>query len=291
MSTPERSASHEPALAVRVGADAARETGPVRRDRAIVVSAIAILTALAWLYILHLRSTMPAIAEPGGMASMPGMAMGDVAAIAPGFRPWSAGDFALTLVMWTVMMAGMMLPSVTPMVWLYAAAARRRAPERPLAAMGWFVGGYLAAWTLFSLAATTAQWALTSLALIDPMMASASRPLGGALLLAAGVYQWSPSKRACLSHCQTPLAFVMRHGGFRPGVWGAIREGVRHGAYCVGCCAALMALLFVGGVMNVVWIAGLSILVLVEKLWRASAVPRVAGAALIAAALFYLVPR
>ena len=278
-------------MATLVSADASPAASVVRRDRTIVVSAVAILTALAWLYILHLRSEMPATPETGGMGSMPGMDMRDLAAVAPGFRPWSPGDFALTLFMWTVMMAGMMLPSVTPMVWLYTAAARRRVSGRPLAATGWFVGGYLVAWTLFSLAATAAQWALTRLALVDPMMASASRPLGGALLLAAGVYQWSPSKRACLSHCQTPLAFVMRHGGFRPGAWGAIREGVHHGAYCVGCCAVLMALLFVGGVMNVVWIAGLSILVLVEKAWRAAAVPRVAGAALVAAALFYLVPR
>lgn len=263
----------------------------VRRDRAILVAAIGLLTVLAWIYLLHLGSGMAVgEADASGMGSMPGMDMSrDVAAaVAPGFRPWGVAGFGLVLLMWVVMMAGMMLPSATPMVLLYAASARRSRGTHTLASTSWFVAGYLAVWTLFSLAATSAQWALTRAALLTPMMASASGMLGGALLIGAGLYQWTPYKRACLAHCQTPLGLVLQHGGFRPGAWGALREGASHGAHCVGCCALLMTLLFVGGVMNVLWIAGLSILVLVEKIWVNAWVARVAGAALAAGGILAL---
>jgi predicted metal-binding membrane protein len=142
---------------------------------------------------------------------------------------------------------------------------------------------------LFSLIATAGQWTLTRLALLSPMMTSASPLLGGGLLLAAGLYQWSPYKRSCLAHCQTPMTFVMRHGGFRSGPAGAIRDGAHHGVYCLGCCALLMTLLFVGGVMNILWIAGLSLLVLLEKIWNHPVVPRAAGAILMVAGLVLLV--
>ena len=152
-----------------------------------------------------------------------------------------------------------------------------------------FVTGYLSIWVLFSLAATTGQWTLTKLALLTPMMASTSSVLGGILLIAAGLYQWSPLKRACLRHCQTPLNFLMQCGGFRPSPLGAVSLGARHGLHCVGCCALLMTLLFVGGVMNLLWIGGLSILVLLEKVWTKALVTHVIGALMVAGGVFLLV--
>ena len=160
---------------------------------------------------------------------------------------------------------------------------------RPLAATGWFLAGYLSAWVAFSLAAASAQWLLTRLALLTPMMASANGIFGGVLLIAAGLYQWSPLKDICLKQCQTPLGFLMNHGGFRSEPIGALRLGAEHGLYCVGCCWVLMALLFAGGAMNVLWIAGLAILVLVEKVVPTGRlIPRLAGAGLVAAGLFLL---
>jgi predicted metal-binding membrane protein len=169
--------------------------------------------------------------------------------------------------MWVVMMMGMMTPSVAPMILIYARVGRQAAASgTPFTASAWFGAGYLLCWTAFSLTATLAQWRLERAALLTPMMESASNILGGIVLIVAGVYQWTPLKTACLSYCQTPLAFIMRHGGFRREATGALALGFRHGLYCVGCCWAIMALLFVGGVMNLLWIAALAILVLFEKL-------------------------
>jgi len=195
---------------------------------------------------------------------MPGMSMPGM--LAPEFRPWSAGEFAFTFGMWAVMMVGMMTPSAAPMVLIYAAVGRQASAHgKPYAATGWFLAGYLLVWLAFALAATAAQLALTQAALLDPMMASSSRVFGGIVLIAAGLYEWTPLKDACLSQCQSPLLFIQRHGGFRRDPPGAVLLGLRHGAYCVGCCWMLMALLFVGGVMNVLWVAALSVFVLVEK--------------------------
>ncbi|MGH6782035.1 MAG: DUF2182 domain-containing protein, partial [Sphingomonadaceae bacterium] len=225
----------------------------LQRDRAIVSGALIVVTLLAWAYVARLATTI----------SMPDM--GPMLAMrAP---PWTAGRFLLTLVMWAVMMIGMMTPSAAAMILLYARVGRHAlAQGRPLAATGWFAAGYLLAWSGFALFATIAQWALERAALLSPMMASASPLLGGALLVAAGVYQWTPLKYACLSQCQSPMMFIQRHGGFRPEWSRALLLGLRHGAYCIGCCWALMLLLFVGGVMNLAWIGGLALLVLAEKL-------------------------
>jgi predicted metal-binding membrane protein len=168
--------------------------------------------------------------------------------------------------MWVVMMIGMMTPSVAPMILVYARVGRQAVTlGKPFAATGWFAGGYLLAWLAFSLAATSEQWALQRMALLSPMMESTSNVLGGIVLIAAGLYQWTPLKHACLSYCQAPLSFIICHGGFRGNPAGALMLGLRHGIYCIGCCWALMALLFVGGVMNLFWIAVLAILVLMEK--------------------------
>jgi predicted metal-binding membrane protein len=262
----------------------------LRRDRTIVLSAIVAITALAWAYVLWLAANMDM-----GMGSSMGTSMGKTmggmgAMLKPTFRPWSVVDFTYMFVMWAVMMVGMMMPSVTPMVLLYALVGRKAAENsRPLAATGWFVAGYLLAWTGFSLAATVAQWQLSRLALITPMMSSASDLFGGLLLFVAGLYQWSPLKDACLTHCQSPLGFLISRGGFSASPWGSLRLGAEHGSLCVGCCWVLMALLFVGGVMNLLWIAGLTIFVLLEKIIPAGRlVPRLAGATMAAAGLFLL---
>jgi predicted metal-binding membrane protein len=195
---------------------------------------------------------------------------------------WTGIDFLLTFLMWAVMMVGMMLPGATPMILLFATVNRkRREAGAPYVSTGLFTSGYATSWAGFSLGATLVQWALHSLGLLSPMMASSTAALGGGALVAAGVYQWTPLKNACLTHCQTPLTFITGH--WREGGLGAYRMGVEHGVFCVGCCWVLMAILFVGGVMNLFWVAGLAILVLIEKIappgpWP----PRLVGSALIA---------
>jgi predicted metal-binding membrane protein len=192
--------------------------------------------------------------------------------------------------MWAVMMVGMMAPSAAPMILIYARVGRKaKGDGKPLAATGWFAAGYFLAWTGFSLAATLAQWAVERAALLDSQMASASNLFGGIVLIAAGIYQWTPIKDVCLAQCQSPLAFLMRLGGFRGDAAGGLELGLRHGAYCVGCCWVLMALLFVVGVMNVLWIALLALLVLLEKLtpfgrWIA----RAAGVGFVAGGIYLL---
>jgi predicted metal-binding membrane protein len=235
----------------------------LRHDRAIVIAALAIITALAWADLVWLANDM----WMDGM-DMTGFRMipAGQGLMMPASAPWQPIEFAYVFVMWVVMMIGMMTPSVAPMILLYARVGRRAANGgRPFAASTWFAAGYLLAWTAFSLVATLAQWALERAALLTPMMESDSKVLGGIVLIAAGLYQWTSMKEACLSYCQAPLAFIMRYGGFRREAIGALALGFRHGLYCIGCCWALMVLLFVGGVMNLIWIAALAILVLVEK--------------------------
>ena len=237
------------------------------RDRWIVAAALLGITALALGYTYWLATGF----DMSGMMS-------------PDYAPWSPGYFAFMLVMWIIMMIGMMTPSVSPMVLLYAALARQSSARHDFAPPGWFLAGYLIAWTVFATLATLLQWMLESQALITPMMAGTSRALGGAALIAAGAYQWLPAKQACLHSCRAPLSFVQRHGGFQPRARGALRLGLLHGLYCIGCCWVMMLLLFAFGVMNLTWIAGLMIYVLLEKIlpWP-RAVPRLAGATAIVA--------
>jgi predicted metal-binding membrane protein len=254
----------------------------LRRDRAVMLAALAVVTALAWGYVLWLAADM----DMGGM-DMTGFRMipAGIGIMAPANAPWKGIEFAFVFAMWAVMMVGMMAPSAAPMILMYARVARQaQAGGKPFAATGWFAAGYFLVWTGFSLAATTVQWRFERSALLDSQMASVSNVLGGIVLILAGLYQWTPLKDACLAQCQTPLGFLMRHGGFRGDVAGCLLLGIRHGGYCVGCCWLLMALLFVVGVMNVLWIALLALLVLVEKVapfgrWMA----RGAGAACVAA--------
>ena len=239
------------------------ETVVLRRDRVVVILALALLTALAWRYLLLLSADM----------SMGGMDMGDFRMIpsgmglmVPAHTPWQAMEFGFVFVMWTVMMVSMMTPSATPMILMYARAGRHaKAQGTPLAATVWFTASYFLVWIAFALLATMVQWALECTALLDSWMASTSNVLGGVVFLAVGSYQWTRLKDVCLAQCQKPFAFLMRQGGCRLDAPGSLMLGLRHGAYCVGCCWALMALLFVGGVMNVLWIVLLALLVLFEK--------------------------
>jgi predicted metal-binding membrane protein len=238
-----------------------------RRDRQVVLAALFILTALAWGYIIWLAGHMTMPTDAQAIPSMPGMEMG--AATAPMIKPWAVTDFVFTIVMWTVMMVGMMAPSAASMILLYARVGRQAAAQqKPFAATGWFASGYFLAWITFSFAATLAQAGLSSAALLTSTLKSANGLLGGGLLIAAGAYQWSPWKESCITQCRSPLVFIQQHGGFKAHATGSLALGFRHGLYCVGCCWALMLLLFAGGIMNIAWIAGLAILVLVEKLLK-----------------------
>ena len=180
-------------------------------------------------------------------------------------RPWTAGYFAMMLTMWIVMMVGMMLPSVAPMVLIYAGVARKADREgKPVASAYGFAVGYLAVWIGFSLLATIAQWQLDRFALLSPMLVSNSPALGAAILFCAGLYQQLPIKNQCLKHCRGPIQFIAEH--WKSGAGGAFRMGLEHGIFCLGCCWVLMLLLFVGGVMNLFWIAAVTMFVLLEKI-------------------------
>src|ERR1700674_1913712 len=203
---------------------------------------------------------------------MPGMIM-----------PWDAMAVFLLFVMWAVMMVAMMVPSAAPMILAFLTVNhRRQTAARPLAPAGIFLFGYLAVWTANSAVATLAQWGLHKAALLSSTMAATSPVLSGGLLIAAGVFQWTPLKRACLQGCRSPLNFLMSE--WRDGVRGAFVMGLRHGSYCVGCCWVLMALLFVAGVMNLLWVAVIALFVMAEKtLPRGELLGHVTGVALVAA--------
>ncbi len=254
----------------------------LRRDRIFVAGALAALSALAWTYVLWLAAdTGMSGMDMSGFRMIPA----GIGLMVPAQAPWTAIEFAYAFAMWAVMMVGMMIPSAAPMILIYARVGRQASAQgKPFAATGWFATGYLLAWFGFSLVATAAQWALERAALLDPMMAGTSQVFGGIVLIAAGAYQWTPLKDTCLAHCQSPLLFIQRHGGFDNDPSGSLALGLRHGAHCVGCCWALMALLFVGGVMNVLWIAAVSAFVLIEKIAPVGRlVSRVAGIGFVAA--------
>ena len=212
------------------------------RDRVLLLAAIAGIAALAWAYL-----------------AMHAIVMGTMET-----KPREATQFGMIFLMWAVMMAAMMLPSVAPTLVVHAAVSSRLVPEERRGRDAAFASGYLLSWTVFSLAASGLQVWLERLALLSPALVHASPVLGGIVVAAAGVYQLTPAKEVCLRHCRSPLQFVAEK--WRPGYIGAMRMGLWHGAYCIGCCGLLMALLFVGGVMNLLWAAAIAIFVLLEKL-------------------------
>lgn len=214
----------------------------LQRDRAIVFGVLGLLVAIAWAYLFRFAAAMD---DMGSTLAMPMTAA------------WTLRDWAVMTTMWIVMMIGMMLPSVSPMIVAYRGfnAGRRSTPA--------FLLGYSIVWSAFAVVAAAVQWLLHGLRLVTPVGVTSSPRLAGGLLIAAGIYQFTPLKRACLRSCRTPLAFLMTE--WREGRRGGVLMGLRHGAFCVGCCWALMALLFVLGVMNLAWIAVLALIVLIEK--------------------------
>lgn len=222
-----------------------------RHDRAIVVAILLGVILASWAYLL-VGVDMP-------MPEMPGMAMPMDAPV------WTAGYFALTLLMWMAMMTAMMLPSAMPMLLFYDSIARKRgAQTAAVGSTSLFGLGYLVVWLGFSIGAVLMQYAFDRASLLSPMMETTSVALTGAIFVSAGVYQWTPLKQSCLRQCRSPLDFIMTW--WRGGNRGAFAMGLRHGALCLGCCWVLMLLLFVGGVMNFAWIAGIALFVMVEKL-------------------------
>ncbi len=223
----------------------------LRRQRIVIGVALFGLTALAWAYLYRLNLDMPGAA----LAQM---------ALAPA-PSWTVLEFVTMLVMWWVMMLGMMLPAAAPMILTFATVSRRRRDRgQAYVPTAVFAAGYLLAWGGYSLAATLVQGLLERAGLLTAMMTSASPLFGGLMFVAAGIYQLTPLKYACLAHCRSPFEFILNR--WRDGAGGALRMGLGHGLYCLGCCWAVMALLFVGGVMNLLWVAALAAFVLAEKL-------------------------
>jgi predicted metal-binding membrane protein len=245
----------------------------LRHDRLLVLAGLFIVVVLAWAWLLL---------GAGIEMEQMDMAGGQVMLMPP---EWSPAYAALIVLMWAIMMMAMMLPSAAPAVLLVAALTRKRDTAGSAHVAGLFASGYILVWIGFSLAATALQFGLDRAGLLTERMATASTGVASACLIVAGLYQWTPLKHACLSHCRSPLAFLI--GRWRQGALGAVSNGVRYGVFCLGCCWLLMLLLFVGGLMNLLWIAGLATLVLIEKTlpWGVVA-SRLTGAALIAWGVF-----
>lgn len=240
----------------------------LRRDRVILLAGLLAIALLSWIWMVRMAAMMEL--SPIDAAGVPGGA-------------WGWGEVFALFVMWWVMMVAMMTPSAVPAALVFVAVHRKRR-EHGLAwtSAAFFVCGYHLAWAIFSLGAALLQQVLHNASLLSPTMESSSPLLGAAILAIAGVFQWTAPKDQCLRHCRNPVSLLAEH--WREGAWGATRMGVRHGWYCVGCCSALMCVLFVTGVMNLLWVALIAIFVLVEKLAPLSAQPsisRAAGLALI----------
>ena len=254
----------------------------LKRDRYAVIGGIAIVIVFSWIYILlgaGVGMSAFEIAQPSpGMSEMTVPEAGGVRVSSTGIGDallnahnamtqtavWTPGYATLMFFMWWVMMMAMMLPSASPMILIFAAVNRnQRTLDAPYVPTGVFAAGYAIVWGVFSLLAASVQWGLESAGILSAMMASASAVFGGVVLLAAGIYQLTPLKHACLRECRSPVHYIADH--WRPGSFGAMQMGIEHGVFCLGCCWTLMALLFVGGVMNLYWIAGIAVFVLLEK--------------------------
>jgi len=249
--------------------------GLLRRDRTVSIAALVVIVALSWAYVLggagmgmsafDMTSLPMALGPAAGMPTAMPDAMQAMATPAG----WTAGYAVLMFFMWWIMMIAMMLPSAAPTVLLYAVVNRKAEAQKGREAQPWsvaaFTAGYLIAWAGFSLVAAALQWGFERVGLLSPMtLNSLSAAFAGGILVLAGLYQLTPLKQACLQHCRGPIQFLSQH--WRPGALGALRMGLHHGAYCLGCCWGLMAILFFGGIMNLYWIIGLALVVLVEKL-------------------------
>lgn len=236
------------------------------KDRIIVFSGLVMITVFAWAYMIHMAMNMTGA----------GMHMAK-----PCLMHWGIGDIVHLFIMWTIMMAAMMLPAATPMIMMFATVNGQQSNgENPLIPTWLFVLGYLAVWTVYSGLATLTQWGLHLSALLTHHMVITSPLLGGLLLLAAGIFQWTPFRDACMSKCRSPLGFLMTE--WREGRRGALIMGLKAGMFCVGCCWLLMILSFVLGVMNMIWMAALTAFMLVEKIIDNKWISRTAGLILVA---------
>jgi len=215
----------------------------IDRDRAILLGGVAAITGVAWLYMVRMVDRMPAAGQAHSHAAM---------------------QVGSLFVMWVVMMVAMMLPATLPYVFAFSAEQRRRQADRmPVVPAAFFIAGYFSLWTAFSGACAVLQQVLHEKALLSPAMSATSSVFSGAVLIAAGAYQWTPMKNACLRHCRSPLTFLLSE--WREGKAGAFRMGAGHGLFCIGCCWLLMMLPFAAGVMNLLWMAGITVFLLLEK--------------------------
>ncbi|MBC9798166.1 DUF2182 domain-containing protein [Sinomicrobium weinanense] len=248
----------------------------LRRPKLIILAGIIGVIVLCWAWLAP-----AAVDMYGGMDGLSAWMMQD---------SWDARYITFIFLMWVVMMAGMMLPSAAPAILMFEKVVRQSPnPYRPVARSYAFVAGYLLIWTGFSAIATLLQWMLAEMALLDMMMEPTNRVFASCMLLLAGVWQFTPLKRTCLGKCRSPISFLSQH--WKSGIWGALQLGIKHGLYCLGCCWALMLLLFFGGVMNLLWIAAITLFVLIEKLapfgrWTC----RICGVLLILGSVLLLLP-
>jgi predicted metal-binding membrane protein len=240
----------------------AQPTRRLDRTRVVTLSCVLVITALAWTYLVQLDR---------------GMSMN---------MPWNARDVFFTFTMWSVMMVGMMSPSALPVLLIYA-KTKEGAAQVSASPLPFFALGYATVWIGFSACAALAQFTLHQMALLSPMMSFSNSAVSSVILIGAGVYQLTPLKRTCLAHCQSPMGFLMSH--WRSGKSGAFQMGLRHGVYCLGCCWALMCVLFAVGVMNLAWVALLAVFVLLEKVSTSGPlVSYIGGLTMIAAGAFVI---
>lgn len=247
----------------------------LKKDRFVVLMALVILCVLSWLYIIYLYNQMYPMNMDAFLFAMPMTSN------------WSWTDFVLLFLMWFVMMIAMMTPSVAPLVLIFTSISRKRQlQQNPFVSSGYLLSGYFLVWAAFSLFATVLQWLLQRVSLLNPEMITTSRILGGIIFILAGVFQFTPLKNTCLNTCRSPMGFI--HQYWKDGKSGALQMGIQNGIYCLGCCWILMILLFVSGIMNILWIAIISLFVLIEKLVSARVISAIAGISLIAYGIIVL---
>ena len=249
----------------------------LKKDRFIVASGLFVIAVLAWLYTIYLYRQMIVMDMDALFFAMP---------MTPA---WATLDFVLLFLMWFVMMIAMMTPSVAPLILIFAMVNRKRKQQQnPYVSTSYLLAGYFLVWAGFSLLATFLQWLLQQLSLLNPEMETTNKILGAIILITAGLFQFTPLKHRCLSYCRTPIDFINLN--WKEGKQGALRMGIENGMYCLGCCWVLMILLFVSGIMNLLWIALIALFVLAEKvLPQAKWISYAAGIALISYGLIVLI--
>ena len=249
----------------------------LRKDRLILTAGLFLIALLSWWYIIYLYRQMYPMNMNALFFAMP---------MTPA---WTLTDFILLFLMWLVMMIAMMTPSVAPLILLFAMVNRQRKQrQNPFVPGMYLLAGYIAAWTVFSLLATILQWALQQVSWLNPEMIITNKILGSIILITAGVFQFTSLKQSCLHHCQSPVEFI--HRKWKDGRMGAFKMGIQNGVYCLGCCWMLMILLFVSGIMNILWIALISFFVLIEKLVPHSKwISYIAGVGLVAYGIVSLI--